>query len=53
MGLELGRDTGVIMISRAQGQHFLVYHGFDQIELDVSLPPKISDRPPRRLRATR
>jgi FdhD protein len=53
MGLELGQDTGVIMISRAQGQHFLVYHGFDQIELDVSLPPKISDRPPRRLRVTR
>lgn len=41
MGLELARDLGIIMIARAKGKAFLVYHGAEQIEFDT--PPK---RPP-------
>ena len=32
MGLELARKTGVTLISRAGGKHFLVYHGFDTLQ---------------------
>lgn len=38
MGLELARDLGIIMIARAKGRAFLVYHGAEQIEFDA--PPK-------------
>lgn len=38
MGLELAQDLGIIMIARAKGRAFLVYHGADQIEFDA--PPK-------------
>ncbi len=41
MGLELAKDLGIIMIARAKGRAFLVYHGAEQIEFDA--PPK---RPP-------
>ncbi len=34
MGLELARDLGVVMIARAKGKHFLVYHGIDQVVFD-------------------
>ncbi len=40
MGLELAQDLNVIMIARAKGKHFLVYHGADQIMLDQVPPPK-------------
>ena len=40
MGLKLARDFGVILFSRAKGKHFLVYHGAEHIDFDVSLPPK-------------
>ena len=35
MGLELARDLGIVMIARAKGRAFLVYHGADQIEFDA------------------
>lgn len=35
MGLELARDLGVVMIARAKGKHFLVYHGHQQVEFDA------------------
>jgi FdhD protein len=35
MGLELARDLGVLMIARAKGKHFLVYHGHQQVEFDA------------------
>ena len=35
MRLELARKTGVTLISRAGGKHFLVYHGFDTLQLDA------------------
>jgi FdhD protein len=35
MGLEMARLTGVTLIGRAKGRHFLIYHGGDNIELDA------------------
>jgi len=37
MGLELAQQTGVILIARAKGRHFMVYNGADQINFDA--PP--------------
>lgn len=38
MGLEMARLTGVTLIGRAKGRHFLVYHGAETIEFDA-IPP--------------
>lgn len=35
MGLQLAAKTGVIMIARAKGRHFLVYNGADRILFDA------------------
>jgi FdhD protein len=48
MGLELARDLGVVMIARAKGKHFLVYHGHQQIEFDAK--PALKPRSLRQLR---
>ncbi|MGA8261798.1 MAG: formate dehydrogenase accessory sulfurtransferase FdhD [Arenicellales bacterium] len=40
MGLELAQEVGVIMIARAKGRHFLIYHGADRVVLDAVPPPK-------------
>jgi len=40
MGLELAEEVGVIMIARAKGKHFLIYHGADRVALDAMPPPK-------------
>lgn len=40
MGLEMARLTGVTLIGRAKGRHFLIYHGADTIELDAVPPPR-------------
>nr|CAA6805438.1 MAG: Formate dehydrogenase chain D (EC [uncultured Thiotrichaceae bacterium] len=37
MGLDIAQKVGVILIARAKGQHFMVYHGSDQIGFDA--PP--------------
>lgn len=42
MGLDLAKKTGVILLSRAKGKHFLVYNGGEKIEFDVELPAKQS-----------
>jgi len=42
MGLKLARDAGVMMFSRAKGNHFLIYNGREHVEFDVKLPPKQS-----------
>jgi FdhD protein len=42
MGLQLARDAGVMMFSRAKGNHFLIYNGKEHVEFDVKLPPKLS-----------
>lgn len=39
MGLDLARKLGVILISRAKGQHFLVYNGVERIDYDAIPPP--------------
>jgi FdhD protein len=49
MGLDIARRTGVVLIARAKGRHFLVYHGAEHIELDA-VPPA---RPGARLDAAR
>ena len=41
MGLKVARDTGVTLLSRVKGKHFLVYTGAENIEFDVELPPKL------------
>jgi FdhD protein len=41
MGLALARELGVTLFSRAQGRHFLIYHGAEHVEFDVELPPKL------------
>lgn len=35
MGLELAQTLGIVMIARAKGRHFLVYHGGEHVELDA------------------
>lgn len=40
MGLKLAQDTGVTLLSRAKGKHFLVYNGKENINFDVELPAK-------------
>ena len=42
MGLKLAQDLGVTLFSRAKGRHFLIYHGQDNVEFDVSLPSPIA-----------
>lgn len=49
MGLKLARDLDVTLLSRAQGKHFLVYNGFEHLELDVELPSRTGERPAKRL----
>jgi FdhD protein len=49
MGLQLARDVGVAMLSRAKGQHFLIYNGREYIELDRKPRPKAAAHPPKRL----
>ncbi len=34
MGLDIAQQLGVVLIARAKGKHFLVYHGEKQIEFD-------------------
>ncbi len=40
MGLQIARDMGVTLFSRAKGKHFLIYNGSENIEFDVELPEK-------------
>ena len=39
MGLDIARQVGVILIARAKGNHFLVYHGAEWIDFDA-IPQK-------------
>ncbi len=49
MGLDIARSTGVVLIARAKGRHFLVYHGAEHLELDA-VP---AARPGERMEAVR
>jgi len=46
MGLEIARRVGVTLIARAKGEHFLVYHGAENLDFDA----KPAQRPPAHLR---
>ncbi len=35
MGLELAQKLGVVLIARAKGRHFLVYHGVERVNFDA------------------
>jgi len=35
MGLHLGRTVGMLLVARAKGRHFLVFHGAERIEFDA------------------
>ncbi len=37
MGLDMARQSGVTLISRAKGKHFLVLNGVENIEFDASI----------------
>lgn len=41
MGLKLARDLGVTLLARANGKHFLIYNGEENVIFDVELPPKL------------
>ncbi len=40
MGLNVARETGVTLIGRAKGRHFLVYHGSSNIDYDAKPDPR-------------
>ena len=40
MGLNVARETGVTLIGRAKGRHFLVYHGSSNITYDAKPEPR-------------
>ncbi|WP_025770862.1 formate dehydrogenase accessory sulfurtransferase FdhD [Thioalkalivibrio sp. HK1] len=45
MGLELAEALSVMMVARAKGRHFLVYHGADRIEFDaIPVKRQVLDR---------
>jgi FdhD protein len=35
MGLNIAKETGVTLIGRAKGRHFLAYHGSENIDFDA------------------
>ena len=40
MGLNVSKETGVTLIGRAKGRHFLVYNGSKNIEYDAKPNPR-------------
>jgi FdhD protein len=40
MGLNVAKETGVTLIGRAKGKHFLVYNGFENINYDAKPEPR-------------
>lgn len=44
MGLELAQQLGVILIARAKGKHFLIYHGAERVTLDAIPAPRYAKR---------
>ena len=40
MGLQIARDLGITLFSRAKGKHFLIYNGSENVEFDVELADK-------------
>ena len=40
MGLNIAKETGVTLIGRAKGRHFLAYHGAENIDYDAKPVPR-------------
>ena len=40
MGLNIAKETGVTLIGRAKGRHFLAYHGAENIDYDAKPDPR-------------
>ncbi len=40
MGLEMAKKTGMTLISRAKGKHFLILNGVENVGYDATLPEK-------------
>jgi FdhD protein len=36
MGLELGQKVDMLLVARAKGRHFLVFHGAERIDFDAA-----------------
>lgn len=45
MGLNVAKETGVTLIGRAKGRHFLVYHGHENIVYDKKPDPRPEGSP--------
>jgi len=45
MGLNVAKETGVTLIGRAKGKHFLVYNGYENIDYDSVPKPRPKDAP--------
>ena len=45
MGLNVAKETGVTLIGRAKGKHFLVYNGSENIEFDDKPEPRPENAP--------
>ena len=45
MGLNVAKETGVTLIGRAKGKHFLVYNGSENIEFDDKPKPRPENAP--------
>jgi FdhD protein len=43
-GLEFARKVGVMMIARAKGRHFLIYHGAENLVFDAKPAPLTRSR---------
>ena len=43
MGLNIARETGVTLLGRAKGRHFLAYHGSENIDYDAKPDPRPKD----------
>ena len=45
MGLNVAKETGVTLIGRAKGKHFLVYNGSENIDFDDKPEPSPENAP--------
>lgn len=45
MGLNIAKETGVTLIGRAKGRHFLAYHGAENIDYDAKPDPRPDNSP--------
>jgi FdhD protein len=44
MGLDMAKQSGVTLVSRAKGKHFMVLNGAENIQFDANLARKVQNR---------